>query len=888
MVNSDLKLDSLRRSYLAFFEAKGHLSYPSAPLKSDDPTLMFTSAGMVQFKPYFLGATPKFAGYEGVHHRITTPQKCLRIGDIENVGRTLRHHSFFEMMGNFSFGDYFKEEAAEWAWEYLTEPEWMGLDPERLYITIYTDDDQAFEVWNRHVGVPAERISRWNEEENFWPASAVTEGPNGPCGPCSEIFYDRGAQYGSPDETGPNTGSGDRYIEIWNLVFTQFDRQDGGLLVPLGQENIDTGLGFERLAAVMTGAEDAYATELFQPTIRAVAERSGCPYEGTRSVSHRVIADHLRAAAFAITDGVLPANDGGGYVIKMLIRRASRHAWLLGLREPVLHDLVDRVVEAMGESYPEIQDGQERVQGIIRTEEEQFLRTLEAGIRRVDRVLAELKGDELPGDVAFDLWQTYGFPLDITQEMASDRGITVDAAGYEAARERARAIARSGQEGKTLFGAARDALGAIAEEHGETNFSDQLVAEARVLALVVDDRRVEALVEGQSGQVVLDITPLYAEGGGQIGDSGRFEWDGGRAVVSETVKSSQGLYLHHTEVLCDRLEPGQRVHPSVDPSRRETEKNHSATHLLHAALREVLGGHVAQAGSLVAPDRLRFDFSHPQALTQEEIGKIETLVNSWVQADLEVRWQIVPIAEARQQGAMMLFGEKYGELVRMVQVGDGAGGVVSAELCGGTHVQRTGQIGSLLITVEEAVSAGVRRITALTGMAALGYARDLRDIAARLGRQLGGRPEELESRLLKLQLDLKEARQEATGLRDRLAAAQTSERGTSEVMEAAGFTYASSILEGLDAGTLRTAADALLARSGADVVVLGSGTLMVVKVGADAQLRGAHAGKLIRELAKRGGGGGGGRPDMAQAGVKGADRLPDVLSAIPEILGSAS
>ena len=895
MEASTIDLNQLRRKYLAFFEQRGHLHYPSASVESDDPTLMFTSAGMVQFKPYFLGATPKFAGFEGVHHRVITAQKCLRINDIENVGRTLRHHSFFEMLGNFSFGDYFKHEAATWAWEFLTSPEWMGLDPERLYVTIYLDDDEAFRVWTEHVGVPPERVSRWDEDENYWPDNAISKGPNGPCGPCSEIFYDRGPDYGTADETGPNTGSGDRYIEIWNLVFTQFDRQDGGVLVPLPQQNIDTGLGFERLSAVLSGAEDAYGTALFQPTIRRIAELAERPYRGTASLSHRVIADHLRAVTFAIGDGVLPANDGAGYVVKMLIRRASRHAWLLGLREPVLHTLVDQVIEAMGEAYPDLAATRERVQGIVRTEEEQFLRTLESGIARVGRLLDGLDGDTLAGDVAFDLWETHGFPLDITREMAAERDIEVDAAGYEAARERAREIARAGtHEGGALFQSGKDLLGQVAEQHGETRFDGYaaLEGDAEVLAIVADDALVEALDEGQGGQVVLDTTPFYPEGGGQIGDGGKFEWPGGSAMVSDTRKSSQGLYLHQLRVVRGRLELGRSLHASVDPVRRETEKHHSATHLLHAALRQVLGNHVAQAGSLVAPDRLRFDFSHPQALGGEQIAEIERRVNRWIQADLEIGWREVPLAEARSAGAMMLFGEKYGERVRMVSIGDPAGGpvgdaAVSIELCGGTHVGRSGQIGSLVIVSEEAVSAGVRRVTALVGMAALGYLQELRGTTGNLGQRLGVKAEELIERVTKLQDDLRARERDIAGLRDKLAAAQTEGAGAGDSGEAAGFSYATRVLEGLDASALRNAADTLLGRSGADIVVLASGTILVAKVGSEAQGRGAHAGNLIREVARRAGGGGGGRPDMAQAGVKDASRIPAALGTLADILAAS-
>jgi len=878
--------NDLRQAFLEFFASKNHLIYPSAPLDPKDPTLLFTSAGMVQFKPYFLGATPKFAGYEGVHHRVTTAQKCLRVGDVENVGRTLRHHSFFEMMGNFSFGDYFKKEAAQWAWEFLTSPDWMGLEPERLYVTVYTDDDEAFDVWTQHVGVPKARMSRWGEEENFWPANAVSAGPNGPCGPCSEIFYDRGGEYGTPDETGPNTGSGDRFIEIWNLVFTQFDRQEGGELVPLPQKNIDTGLGLERLTAVMTGVEDAYATDLFQPTIQKVAQLSGRPYHGIESMSHRVIADHTRAITFSISEGILPTNDGRGYVIKMLLRRASRHAWLLGLREPVLHTLVEQVVEAMSSAYPELKDAKERVQSIIRTEEEQFLRTLESGIQRVSHLLDELDTGMLPGDTAFDLWETYGFPLDLTEEMAAERGMSVDRAGYQSARERARQVSRSGAQTGALFTASRDTLGKIAGEQGETTFLgyERTQSDAAIVALISGDEEVSEAKEGERVQIVLDQTPFYAEGGGQVGDAGRLEWAGGAAEVTTTTKSPQGLFIHQVQVVEGTLKTGQQVSAVVDSSRTETQKHHSATHLLHAALRSVLGTHVAQAGSLVTPERLRFDFSHNRAVTSEEIEQLEKLVNRWIQADFAVGWQVMPIAQARKEGAMMLFGEKYGAEVRMVTIGTRETQKVSAELCGGTHVARTGEIGSLLITSEEAVSAGVRRIEALTGQAALRYVQDLRANVQTVAKNLGAKPDELGERVTKLQNDLKEAQRHADTLRDKLAAAQTSGGAATEVKEAAGYSYVTSLLEGLDAPALRNAADTLLQKTNADIVLIASGSLLVSKVSKKAQERGAHAGNLIREVAKRAGGGGGGRPDMAQAGVKDTGKLREALNAVPDIL----
>ncbi len=890
--HTQISADDLRRKYLGFFRSKTHLVYPSASLKSDDPTVMFNVAGMQQFKPYFQGATPRFPGVEGVWPRVTTSQKCMRAGgkdsDIENVGRTRRHHTFFEMLGNFSFGDYFKREAITWAWEFLTSKEWLGLEPEKLYITVFTDDDEAYDIWANEVGVPKDHLSRFGEDENFWPANAIKDERSGPCGPCSEIFYDRGPEFGSPDETGPNTGSGDRYLEFWNLVFTQYNLE-GGVLTPLPNKNIDTGMGLERVATLMSEAKDAYGTELFQPTIRRLVELSGVPYNDIASVQHRIIADHVRSVSMCIADGILPANDGAGYVIKMLIRRASRQAYLLGLREPVLHKLVAGVVEAMGDAYPEVRDAQGRIEGILEAEEAQFLRTLESGILRVSQLLDGLGGTELPGDVAFDLWQTYGFPLSLTEEMAEERGVTVDRAGYEAARGTARETSRASREGGALF-AAQDAFTRVAETHGPTVFTGYTERDdsATVLALVRDGAELAEGREGDAVQVVLDTTPFYAEGGGQIGDAGALEWSGGKALVSSTTKTKGGVFVHQARVLRGTLIPDMQVRAVVDPSRSETEKHHTATHLLHAALRSVLGTHVAQAGSLVAPDRLRFDFSHPKALTADEVARTETLVNRWVQSDLQVSWQEVSIAEARQAGAMMLFGERYGERVRMVTVAPQSGERgVSRELCGGTHVSRTGTLGVFLITAEESVSAGIRRLEALVGEAALAYLRGLREGVAATAKALGVKPDEVTGRVERLQGDLKARERENALLRDKLAAAQTQGSAQSVVREAGGFRYSTVQLDGLDAGALRNAADALLERSGADIVVLASGPLLVTKVSRDAEGRGAHAGKLVGEIAKRAGGGGGGRPNLAQAGIKDPSRLGVALDAVPEILAAS-
>ncbi len=899
------ELDELRRTFLRFFETRGHLIHPSASLKSDDPTVMFNVAGMQQFKPQFQGAPPRFEGFEGEWPRVVTSQKCMRAGgkdsDIENVGRTRRHHTFFEMLGNFSFGDYFKSEAAAWAWSFFTDPAWLGLDPERLFVTVFEDDDEAWDIWTREVGVPVERMSRWGEDQNFWPANAVKDGRSGPCGPCSEIFYDRGPEYGSPDETGPNTGRGDRFMEIWNLVFTQFDLVDG-VLNPLPMQNIDTGMGFERLATVVTGARDAYGTELFQPTIRRLVEASGVPYRDLESVPHRIIADHVRSVTMCMADGILPANDGAGYVIKMLIRRAARQAWLLGLRRPVLHELVEGVAESMGGAYPAVRERAGLISERIRAEEAQFLETLDAGIERVAHVLDELGDEVLPGDVAFDLWQTYGFPLDMTVEMAAERGVIVDREGYVAARERARAASRAGTPKGAMF-AGFDVLADVAARHAPTRFVgfDDDVVDGTVVALVEDDAEVDEAAEGAVVQVVLDRTAAYAEGGGQVGDAAKLTWtdDAGRAggaVVTATAKGPQGLIVHRTRVVRGTLRSGQAVRLEVDPERRETRKHHTATHLLHAALRHVVGDHVAQAGSLVAPDRLRFDVSHGAAFSPAELRATEALVNRWVQADLPVTWQVVPIDEARAAGAMMLFGEKYGHEVRTVCVGGavfgpGAAAVsavapdtVSLELCGGTHVARTGELGLVVITAEEAAAAGVRRLEALAGSAALAHVRALRDAVATAGRALGAKPEELADRVERLQADVKTRERENAQLRDKLAAAQTGGGSATEVREAGDVRFVATSLDGLDAAALRNAADGLLQRSDADVVVVGSGTQLVVKVSEAGRAAGVHAGKVVGALASAGGGRGGGRPDLAQAGVRDEAGLRAALAAVEETL----
>lgn len=878
-------LNALRATYLRFFESKQHLIHPSASLKSDDPTLMFNVAGMQQFKPQFQGAPARFEGFEGEWKRVVTSQKCMRAGgkdsDIENVGRTRRHHTFFEMLGNFSFGDYFKAEAAAWAWEFLTSPAWLGLDPERLYVTVYQDDDEAWAIWTDQVGVPRARMSRWGEDQNFWPANAVKDGRSGPCGPCSEIFYDRGPAFGTPSENQPNTGSGDRFMEVWNLVFTQFDLE-AGVLKPLPMQNIDTGMGFERLASVVTGAVDAYATELFQPTIRELVTVSGVPYRDLESVAHRVIADHIRSVTMCIADGILPANDGAGYVIKMLLRRAARQAWQLGINEPILHKLVARVAESMGDAYPNVRDQAGRIAAIVRAEEAQFLETLGAGIARVKDILDHLGEEVLPGSVAFDLWQTFGFPLDLTIEMAAERGMVVDREGYVRAREAARSVSRAGGSKGAMFTSV-DVLADIAAAHAPTPFIgfEQERADAVIIALADDTGVLERASEGESVSVILNLTPCYPEGGGQVGDSGKLSWPGGAARITNTLKGPQGLVVHRVQVIRGALTRGQALQVAVDPILRETRKHHTATHLLHAALRQVVGDHVAQAGSLVSPERLRFDVSHGAAITPEQLQRVEVLVNDWIQADLPVSAQVVSIDEARAAGAMMLFGEKYGALVRMVRVGD-LQQAPSIELCGGTHVVRSGEIGLVLITSEEAASAGVRRVEALAGRAAVAQLQALRDTLQGAARSVGALPEELTGRIGKLQAELKGALREAAGLRDKLAATQA--QGGEAARDIAGLRVASLPLDGLDAAALRNAADTLMSKRSADLVIVGSGTLLVVKASEAARARGATAGAVVKALAQRGGGGGGGRPDMAQAGVRDAEGLRAALAAVEAVI----
>ncbi|WP_407352207.1 alanine--tRNA ligase [Luteimonas sp. R10] len=858
----------IRRQFLEFFRDRGHTVVPSASLvPGNDPTLLFTNSGMVQFKDVFLGAEKRS------YVRATDVQRCLRAGgkhnDLDSVGYTARHHTFFEMLGNWSFGDYFKKEAIAWSWELLTEV-WR-LPPERLLVTIYHTDEEAHRIWRDDIGLPPERIIRIGDNkgapyasDNFWQMADT-----GPCGPCTEIFYDHGADVpggppGSPEE------DGDRFIEIWNLVFMQFDRQPDGTLSPLPAPCVDTGMGLERLAAVLQGKHSNYEIDLFQTLIGRAAELTGTADLGNKSL--RVIADHIRACSFLIVDGVLPSNEGRGYVLRRIIRRALRHGWMLGVREPFFHRMLDTLDMLMGEAYPELRAKRELVERALRAEEERFAETLDAGMRIFDEIAAR-SGGTIPGAEAFRLYDTYGFPLDLTADIARERGLDVDIAGFDAAMARQRETARAAGKFASGVGLPADLVAQLRP----TEFLgyDRLQAGGlEVLALLRDGRPVESIAAGEDAVVILDRTPFYAESGGQVGDTGELDGQGVRFRVEDTRKLAGQFHGHAGRLEAGTLARGDHLLGSVDAGRRaDTVLNHSATHLLHGALRGLLGTHVAQKGSLVAPDRLRFDFSHFQPLAAEEVAEIERRVNAEVRADHAVRIREMDMQEALDAGAIALFGEKYGERVRVVTMGD------SVELCGGTHVGRTGEIGLFKLVSEGGVSAGVRRVEALTGQAALEQVaaeeRQLRQAAD----LLGGTTAEVGDKLRALLERQKRMERELEGLKAKAASGATSHLAESAV-EVQGIRVLAARLEGLDARALRETVDRLKQQLGDAVVVLagasqGKAALVAgVSGGASGRIR---AGELLSHVAGQIGGKGGGRPDLAQGG---GDDGPALLQAL--------
>ncbi len=868
----------LREKYLQFFESKGHKRLPSDSLVPNDPSLLFTSAGMVQFKPYFLGlATPP-------HTRVTTVQKCLRTTDIESVGDH-SHLTFFEMLGNFSFGDYFKREAILWAWEFLTE--WLHISPDRLRITIYLDDDEAYEVWNREVGVPDRKIFRFGEKSNYWPANAISEGPNGPCGPCSEIFYDT-----RPDLPPTPDGVWDdvRWLEIWNLVFMQYERHDGGKLTPLPRKNIDTGMGLERTAAILAGKASVFDTDVFQPIIARIAELSGRAYGGgdaAEDVAFRLIADHIRATTMSIADGVLPSNEGRGYVIRRILRRAMlRGQNVLGFDRPFLADVATAVIDTLGDVYPEVRERRDYVLRTIRSEEERFRQTIQVGLQRLAEMLESPEVQQsklLSGEQAFMLYDTYGFPLELTQEVAAEAGIEVDVQGFRRAMEEQRQRAREASGIATqLFAIAGDAATELQKTLPPTKFLGyrQHEAKAKVLAIIRQGELATFASEGEEVELVLDQTPFYAEAGGQVGDTGWIQGENFQFEVKDTQKVGD-LYLHIGVVVRGRVEADSTVTARIDSQRRwHIMRNHTATHLLHAALRQVLGSHVHQAGSLVAPDRLRFDFTHTSAMTDEQVAEVERLVNERILEDrpVAVHWD-VPLAEARARGAMALFGEKYGDTVRMIEVPG-----VSLELCGGTHLERTSQIGLFKIVSEGSVAAGVRRIEAVTGWWAYQYMRQQQQILQEAAARLKCAVPDIPSAIERLQAQRQELEKQIQQLRTGAAARSVQFEPT----EMAGLQVVTGRADGVDAQTLASLADQAAQKASVDLVVLAAATdgkaLFVAKAKPSAVAKGVHAGNLVRELAKISGGGGGGRPEFAQAGGHDAAKIPQALQQLPRLI----
>ena len=880
-------VNEIRSSFLDYFAGNGHEIVPSSPLvPRNDPTLMFTNAGMVQFKNVFTGLEKR------PYARATTAQKCVRAGgkhnDLDNVGYTARHHTFFEMLGNFSFGDYFKDRAIELAWNLVTKE--FGLPADRLLVTVFIDDDQAFDLWKKIAGLPESKIVRIAGSDNFWQMGEL-----GPCGPCSEIFYDHGAQIpGGPP--GSSEAEGDRFIEIWNLVFMQFEQLAGGKRIDLPRPSIDTGMGLERIAAVLQGTHDNYKIDLFGAMISHVADLTGVEPEGPRAVSHRVIADHLRASSFLIADGVLPSNEGRGYVLRRIMRRAMRHAELLGASEPLMWRLVPTLVREMGQAYPELTRAQALIGETLKLEETRFRKTLERGLAILDEESRGLKrGDRLKGETAFTLYDTFGFPLDLTQDALKPRGIAVDTEGFNAAMERQREKARASWAGSG--DAATEAVWfGLRESAGATEFLgyETETAEGVVAALVKDGKQVPALRAGESGAVILNQTPFYAELGGQVGDTGIMRGEGVRFRVADTQKKAGEVFVHSGVVEEGTLEAGAALMLEVDHSRRSAiRQHHSATHILHEALRQVLGDHVAQKGSLVASDRLRFDFSHPKPMTAGEIERVEDIANDVVLQNTPVTTRLMAVDEAIASGARALFGEKYGDEVRVVAMGDGGGNTMgwSVELCGGTHVRRTGDIGLIGGLSESAVAAGVRRIEALTGATARRHARHLAELAKAASAELRAPLEDVPNRLAQLLDERRRLERELADARKKLAMGGGARaQGADGVRVVGDVKLLTRAVEGIDLKDLRSLADEGKKQVGSGVVAIVGVTEegkagVVVAVTADLTAR-FSAVDLVRKGAEAlGGKGGGGRPDMAQAGGPDGSKAEAALKAIEGALG---
>ncbi|MGD7063171.1 alanine--tRNA ligase [Bacillus altitudinis] len=868
----------VRQMFLDFFKEKGHAVEPSASLvPHDDPTLLWINSGVATLKKYFDGrVVPE-------NPRICNAQKSIRTNDIENVGKTARHHTFFEMLGNFSIGDYFKEEAIEWAWEFLTSDEWIGFDPNLLSVTVHPEDEEAYVLWRDKIGVPEERIIRL--EGNFWD---IGEGPSGPN---TEIFYDRGEAYGN-DMNDPELypgGENERYLEVWNLVFSEFNHNPDGTYTPLPKKNIDTGMGLERMVSVIQNVPTNFDTDLFMPIIRAVETISGESYGESKEkdTAFKVIADHIRTVAFAVSDGALPSNEGRGYVLRRLLRRAVRYAKTIHIHRPFMYDLVPVVAEIMKDFYPDVQAKEEFIAKVIKNEEERFHETLNEGLAILSEVIKKERDNgssQISGKDVFKLYDTYGFPVELTEEYAEDENMTVDREGFQLEMEKQRERARNARQDVGSMQVQGGALGDIKAESTFVGY-ENLTAEARIIELLQNGEIVTEAHEGETVQILLDETPFYAESGGQVADKGTLKSAEAIIDIKDVKKAPNGQHVHEGVVVSGTVQKGIEVIAEVESAlRKGIVKNHTATHLLHQALKDVLGSHVNQAGSLVNENRLRFDFSHFGQVTKEELSQIEKIVNEKIWEGISVAIDLKPIAEAKEMGAMALFGEKYGDIVRVVQVGD-----YSIELCGGCHVQNTAEIGLFKIASESGIGAGTRRIEAVTGKGAYEELNDQLAILEKAANELKSNTKDVPKRIASLQADLKEVQRENESL---LAKLSQAEAGSilEKVIEVGGVNVLTEKVNAKDMNHLRTMVDDLKAKLGSAVIVLGAVQNGKVNISAgvtkDVIEKGLHAGKLVKQAAEICGGGGGGRPDMAQAGGKQPEKLEEALATVEESVKS--
>lgn len=870
-------VNELREMFLSFFESKGHLRLPSFSLiPQNDASLLLINSGMAPMKPWFTGEQ------EPPRRRVTTCQKCIRTGDIENIGKTARHGTYFEMLGNFSFGDYFKREAITWCWEFLTSPEWVGLDPNRLYPSIYQDDDEAFEIWNKEIGIPAERIFRFGKADNFW------EHGSGPCGPCSEVYYDRGEEYGC-GKPGCTVGCDcDRYMEVWNNVFSQFNNDGEGHYTELIQKNIDTGMGLERLACVCQNVNSLFDTDTVMNITNKVSEITGAHYgqSESRDVSLRIITDHIRSATMMICDGVLPSNEGRGYVLRRLLRRAARHGKLLGVNDPFLYRVCDTVIEVNATAYPDLVEKQSYITKVIRVEEENFAKTIDSGLKIFSDMLAQhkAKGETVfSGEDTFKLYDTYGFPIDLTSEMAQDEGLTVDEAGFRAFMEEQKVRARKAREALGDLGWAGIEFGKELPETEFVGYDHNTIDDAKVLAMVVENVQAEEMMSGVEGIVVLDRTPFYAEMGGQVGDHGTITLGEAVFTVHDVQKNKGGKYMHYGKLTGGVLKVGDTVTAAIDVERRQAiRRAHSATHLLDAALKKVLGDHVHQAGSLVEPDRIRFDFTHFEGITAEELAQVDKLVNDAILNGYPVITEVLPMEEAKQKGAVAMFGEKYGDVVRVVEMGD-----FSMEFCGGTHLDNTAKVGTFRIKSEGSVASGVRRIEATVGKLTLETMNHNQQLIFQAAQILKTNPADLVAKLEQQVADLKAARQAIEQYKSKEAAGEA-DRILFGAHDVGPLKVITATVPDADGNRLRQMGDAIKDKAANVVAVLaavnGGKITFVAACGKEAVGLGIKAGDIIKQVSAIAGGSGGGKPDSAMGGGKDPLMVDNALAMVDNVV----